>query len=221
MSNKDLSLGTGQRLLQTERTPKSAELLRNLFIRILGHASEGHFLLREKGRIIAEVGDRNSELRAEADVVDTRVYARALLGGNTAAGEAYVDGWWTSPDITQVTRFFARNLSMMDYWGSRFGWLFKPLAMVRLLSRANSRSQAKKNILAHYDLGNDMYQRFLDPRMQYSSAVFNSLEDSLADAQTNKLTRICEQLRLSESDHLLEVGTGWGGLALFLSLIHI
>ena len=67
----------------------------------------------------------------------------------------------------------------------------------------------------HYDLGNDMYQRFLDPRMQYSSAVFNSLEDSLADAQTNKLTRICEQLRLSENDHLLEVGTGWGGLALF------
>ncbi len=215
MSNKDLSLGTGRRLLQTERTPKSVELLRNLFIKILGHASEGHFLLREKGRIIAEVGDKNSALRAEADVVDTRVYARALLGGNTAAGEAYVDGWWTSPDITQVTRFFARNLSMMDYWGSRFGWLFKPLAMVRLLSRANSRSQAKKNILAHYDLGNDMYQRFLDPRMQYSSAVFNSLEDSLAEAQTNKLTRICEQLRLSENDHLLEVGTGWGGLALF------
>ena len=97
MNNEDLSLGNGQRLLQTERAPKSAELLRDLFIKILGHASEGHFLLRERGRVIAEVGDQNSALRAEADVVDTRVYARALLGGNTAAGEAYVDGWWTSP----------------------------------------------------------------------------------------------------------------------------
>ena len=215
MNNEDLSLGNGPRLLQTERAPKSAEFLRDLFIKVLGHASEGHFLLREKGRIIAEVGDKNSALRAEADVVNTRVYARALLGGNTAAGEAYVDGWWTSPDITQVTRFFARNLRMMDYWGSRFGWMLKPFTMVRLLSRANSRSQAKKNILAHYDLGNDMYQRFLDPRMQYSSAVFNSPEDSLEDAQTNKLKRICEQLQLSENDHLLEVGTGWGGLAIF------
>ncbi|MDP7403639.1 MAG: hypothetical protein QF916_09635, partial [Gammaproteobacteria bacterium] len=102
MNNEDLSLGNGQRLLQTERAPKSAELLRDLFIKILGHASEGHFLLREHGRVIAEVGDKNSALRAEADVVDTRVYARALIGGNTAAGEAYVDGWWTSPDITQV-----------------------------------------------------------------------------------------------------------------------
>ena len=99
---------------------------------------------------------------------------------------------------------------MMDYWGNRLGWLFKPLGMVRLLSRANSRNQAKKNILAHYDLGNDMYHRFLNPRMQYSSAGFNSPEDSLADAQTNKLKRICEQLRLSENAHLLEVGTGLG-----------
>ena len=104
MSNKDLSLGTGQRLLQTERTPKSAELLRNLFIRILGHASEGHFLLREKGRIIAEVGDRNSELRAEADVVDTRVYARRCSAQHSrrrSLRRRLVD----SPDITQVTRF--------------------------------------------------------------------------------------------------------------------
>ena len=148
MSNKDLSLSTGRRLLQAERTPKSVELLRDLFIKILAHASEGHFVLREKGRIIAEAGDKYSALRAEADVVDTRVYARALLGGNTAAGEAYVDGWWTSPDITQVTRFFARNLSMMDYWGSRFGWLFKPLAMVRLLSRANHVKQMMRNVKA-------------------------------------------------------------------------
>ncbi|MDD9890643.1 MAG: cyclopropane-fatty-acyl-phospholipid synthase [Gammaproteobacteria bacterium] len=196
-------------------TPKSVEMLRSVLIRVLNHASEGHFLLREKGRIIAEVGDRKSSLKAEVNILDTRAYRRALLGGNTAAGEAFVEGWWTSPDITQVTRFFSRNLSMMDYWDSRFGWLLKPFSLIRLLNRANSKKQAKKNILAHYDLGNDLYQTFLDSRMQYSSALYRSPEDTLQQAQKNKLTRICEQLQLGQSDHLLEVGSGWGGLAIF------
>ena len=79
----------------------------------------------------------------------------------------------------------------------------------------NTRKQAKHNILAHYDLGNDLYQAFLDERMQYSSAVFKTSTETLAEAQTTKLTRICEKLRLSEKDHLLEVGSGWGGLAVF------
>ena len=215
MNHDDVTLSANRKLLQTDRAPKSAEFLRGIFVKVLSHASEGHFLLREKGRVIAEVGDRSDSLQAEVNVVDTRVYARALLGGNTAAGEAFVDGWWTSPDITSVTRFFARNLSMMDYWGSRFGWMLKPFSLLRVLNRMNSRAQAKKNILAHYDLGNDRYETFLDPRMQYSSAIYNSPAESLAQAQTNKLARICEQLQLTENDHLLEVGTGWGGLAVF------
>lgn len=213
MSQKNLAIddeGT-----RAYKGSKKVALLRALLLKVLSKASEGHFVLKENGIIIAEVGSPSADLQAEADVLDQRAYERALLGGNTAAGEAYVDGWWTSPDITQVTRFFARNLGMMDYWGSRFGWLLKPFSLARSMMRANSRSQAKKNILAHYDLGNDLYQTFLDPRMQYSSAIYNSPTESLAAAQTNKLTRICEQLQLSEDDHLLEVGTGWGGLAMF------
>ena len=97
-----------------EVLPKSVEMLRSVLIKVLSQANEGYFLLREKGRVIAEVGDSNANLKAEVNVLNTRVYRRALLGGNTAAGEAYVDGWWASPDITQVTRFISRNLSMMD-----------------------------------------------------------------------------------------------------------
>ena len=213
MSQKNLAIddeGT-----RAYKGSKKVALLRALLLKVLSKASEGHFVLKENGNIIAEVGSPSADLQAEADVLDQRAYERALLGGNTAAGEAYVDGWWTSPDITQVTRFFSRNLSMMDYWDSRFGWLLKPFKTMRYLRRLNSKRQAKKNILAHYDLGDELYQTFLDPKMQYSSAIFDEEGNSLEEAQVNKLTRICDQLKLSEDDHLLEVGSGWGGLAIF------
>ena len=213
MSQKNLAIddeGT-----RAYKGSKKVALLRALLLKVLSKASEGHFVLKENGIIIAEVGSPSADLQAEADVLDQRAYERALLGGNTAAGEAYVDGWWTSPDITQVTRFFSRNLSMMDYWDSRFGWLLKPFKTMRYLRRLNSKRQAKKNILAHYDLGDELYQTFLDPKMQYSSAIFDEEGNSLEEAQVNKLTRICDQLKLSEDDHLLEVGSGWGGLAIF------
>ena len=200
---------------RTYKNSKRIALIRSLLLKVLSKASEGHFVLKENGHVVAEVGDPAAELRAEANVLDQRAYVRALLGGNTAAGEAYVDGWWTSPDITQVTRFFSRNLAMMDYWDSRFGLFLKPFKTVRYLKRLNSKGQAKRNILAHYDLGNDLYEAFLDPKMQYSSALYASKEIPLEEAQVKKLTRICEQLELKETDHLLEVGSGWGGLAIF------
>ena len=213
MSQKNLAIDDES--TRAYKGSKKIALLRALLLKVLSKASEGHFVLKENGTIIAEVGSPSADLQAEADVLDQRAYERALLGGNTAAGEAYVDGWWTSPDITQVTRFFSRNLSMMDYWDSRFGWLLKPFKTMRYLRRLNSKRQAKKNILAHYDLGDELYQTFLDPKMQYSSAIFDEEGNSLEEAQVNKLTRICDQLKLREDDHLLEVGSGWGGLAIF------
>ena len=213
MNNKNLD--AAQSIPLIKRDTRRTALLRSVLVKVLEKAAEGHFLLKENGKVITEVGNPDDKLRAEVDVLDSRAYARALLGGNTAAGEAFVDGWWTSPDITQVTRFFSRNLAMTDYWDSRFGWLLKPFKVLRYLKRANTKRQAKKNILAHYDLGNELYSSFLDPKMQYSSAIYKAADESLAEAQTNKLRRICEKLQLKEGDHLLEVGSGWGGLAIF------
>ena len=189
-------------------------LLRGTLLRVLRRAREGRFVLREQGIIVAAIGAQGHELQAEVDVLDTRLYSRVLLGGDTAAAEAYMDGWWTSPDLAPVIRFFARNLDMTDNWSRRFGWLFKPARLLRLGIRRNNREQARRNISRHYDLEVDFYRGFLDRRMQYSSAIFPSPGEALAEAQLHKLNRICELLDLRPDDHLLEVGCGWGGLAI-------
>ncbi len=193
---------------------RTQTLLRDMLLRVLRRAREGQLILRERGLIVARIGTPGQDLRAEVDVLDTRLYARALLGGDTAAAEAYMDGWWTSPDLTSVIRFFARNLDTTDAWGRRFGWLFKPARLLRLRARRNSREQARRNIRRHYDLEVDFYRGFLDQRLQYSSAIFSRPGEALASAQLHKMNRICELLELRPDDHLLEVGCGWGGLAI-------
>ncbi|MCY4296073.1 MAG: cyclopropane-fatty-acyl-phospholipid synthase [Gammaproteobacteria bacterium] len=187
--------------------------LRKMMLRLLRRARHGRLVVREQGMIVATIGPKNDALRAEVDVLNPRLYARVVLGGDTAAAEAYMDGWWSSPDLAAVTRFFARNLDMTDAWGRRFGWLFKPASLLRLGARRNSRKQARRNIRRHYDLDVDFYRGFLDRRMQYSSAVFAQPGQALAEAQLNKLNRIGKLLELRPEDHLLEVGCGWGGLA--------
>lgn len=215
MNQKPMTIYPSLKTRPATAPGRRTDWVRNGLLQVLSKASCGHLVLREHGRVIADFGKPGDTLRAEINVVDERVYRRALLGGNAAAGEAYVDGWWTTPDIVQVTRFFSRNLDMMDAWGRRFGWFLKPLACYRSLRRANSRQGAKRNILAHYDLGNRLYGTFLDPRMQYSSGIYHDQSDTLEQAQLNKLQRICTQLALQPEDHLVEIGSGWGGLAIY------
>ena len=189
--------------------------IKKTLINILHEASAGHLILREKCIVIAEFGQPGDALQAEINILDSRCFTKALIGGDAAAGEAFVDGWWTTPDITKVTRFFSRSLDMLDAWESRFGWMLKPASWYRLVKRINTKKQAKRNILAHYDLGNDLYATFLDTHKQYSSGLYLTDTDSLEQAQVNKMRRICDQLKLTSKDHLIETGTGWGGLAIF------
>ena len=188
-----------------------------LLLRMLGRAKEGQLILREHGLVVARIGEPGEEPAAEVDVLDVRLYARVLLGGDMAAAEAYMDGWWTSPELTAVIRFFARNLNMTDGLGRYFNWLFLPARLLRLQARRNSRRQARRNISRHYDLKQDFYGSFLDQRLQYSSAIFPRPGGSLAEAQLHKMNRICELLELGPGDHLLEVGCGWGGLAIHIA----
>lgn len=176
---------------------------------------KGAGLTVQEGEESFYFGDRNAGLQAQIRVFDPRFYRRLMLSGSIGAAESWVDGGWHSSDLAVVIRLFARNLAVLDRLERRLGWLTAPWLKLGHRLRRNSKSGSRANIAAHYDLGNDMYQLFLDPLMQYSSAVFPAPGASLEQAQEHKLRLICERLELKESDHLLEIGTGWGGLACF------
>jgi len=191
------------------------KICRSMFINALKSLPEGHLVIQEQGLTIASLGDKNDELQATVNILDPSAYPRLLLGGSIASGETFTDKLWDTPDLTSVIRVFARNLPTLDKWENRFKWLSMPLSKLKHIANNNSLTQAKKNIGAHYDLGNRLYTKFLDDSMMYSAAVYPDPNASLAEAQQHKLKTICDKLQLKESDHLLEIGTGWGGLAVY------
>ncbi len=160
-------------------------------------------------------GDPTSDLRAEIHIHDRRALVRMLTGGETGGGEAYMDGLWSSPDLPALLRFAALNRSALAL---STGWWRVPAQLRRTLAhraRRNTKGNSRRNIAAHYDLGNEFYGLFLDETMTYSSAVFESPDQSLADAQGAKYRRIAEGAGLTAGMHVLEIGSGWGGFALF------
>jgi len=188
---------------------------RKIFLQCLQSLPLGSLTIQENGSTIAQFGNKNDSLRATVNILSPKAYKPLLLGGSVGAGEAYMDGYWTSDDVTAVVQVFARNLPTLDEWENKFKWLTMPIMKVQHFARRNTAEQAKKNIEAHYDLGNKLYTRFLDNTMMYSSAIYPDVNSSLHEAQNHKLKTICDKLMLNESDHLLEIGTGWGGLAVY------
>jgi len=160
-------------------------------------------------------GDRSSPHAGEIRIHDPAAGVRMLLGGEIGAGEAYMDGLWSSPDLPALLKVAAVNretLALPD------GWWRLPLRLQKTLAhraRRNTVAGSRRNIEAHYDLGNDLYRLFLDETLTYSSAVFASPDQSLADAQRNKYRVIAERAGLRGGEHVLEIGSGWGGFAIY------
>lgn len=152
--------------------------------------------------------------RAVVHVHDERVVRRVLLRGDLAFHEGYVDGAWSSPDVTAVLELFARNSDIIDRHLSASRLVRLGFQLKHWLNR-NSRAGSKRNISAHYDLGNAFYSRWLDPGMTYSSALFENGETDLAAGQTAKYRHIAEMAGIRPGDHVLEIGCGWGGFAEF------
>ncbi len=160
-------------------------------------------------------GDPESPRRAEIRIHDHRALVSILLNGETGVGEAYVEGWWSSPDLVGLLELALLNRNTLALSA---GWWRVPAQFGRTLAhraRRNTHSGARRNIEVHYDLGNDFYRLFLDETMTYSSAVFVSPDQALADAQGNKYRVMAEGAGLRTGQHVLEIGTGWGGFAMY------
>ncbi len=159
----------------------------------------------------------NDEPHAVIWVKHPDFYSRLLKGGSIAAAEAYMDDWWDSPNLTALMELMARNARALDRIEKRSSWITQWVYKASHWFNRNSIVQAKDNIEAHYDLGNELYKTFLDKRMLYSSGLYNSSKDSLEQAQINKMERLCQQLELQPDDHVIEIGTGWGAMAIYMA----
>ena len=192
----------------------TSALLRRGVMRQLGQLKNGHLVVIENGERLM-FGDCGAGLVGEVQIHDTSVWGMIASNGSIGAGEAFIHGYWSSPDLTKVIRVLVSNMQVLDAMEGGLARLGRPLIRGLHWVNRNTRKGSQKNIAAHYDLGNEMFEQFLDPTMMYSAAQFLKADDTLEQAQLNKLERICQKLDLKPEDHLLEIGTGWGSMALF------
>ena len=164
------------------------------------------------------IGQPDAEISASVRITNRNFFKRCVLFGDVGFGEAYLDGDWETDDITRVIAWFILNVenspAMSGSHGKKFllNLLGRYNRILHLL-RPNSLATSRRNISEHYDLGNDFYKLFLDPTMTYSSALFESPTQTLEAAQIAKYDSLCRKLKLKPTDHLLEIGSGWGGFS--------
>jgi cyclopropane-fatty-acyl-phospholipid synthase len=181
---------------------------------LLDRAQGGTIELREDGtsrRFGTPTG--TPPLHTRIEIHDPAFHA-ALLSGGAGAGRAYMNGLWDCDDLVALVRIAARAMPALDRWRERLLPLTAPWQQTTWRLQANTRTRARERIAAHYDLGNVLFSRFLDETMMYSSGIFERPSATLHEAQLAKLDRICRRLQLEPGERLLEIGTGWGGLAL-------
>jgi cyclopropane-fatty-acyl-phospholipid synthase len=196
-----------------------ARALRAGLLRQLAPLQQGHLLIEDPcGRI--ELGERGAALQARVTVRDGRFYSATAARGSVGAAEAYMEGLWSCDNLVALVRILVLNRQLLD--GMERGpaqlgaWL---LRAAHALKR-NTLTGSRRNIAAHYDLGNEFFALFLSPDLMYSSALWERADDSLRSASERKLARICDRLELGPADHVLEIGTGWGGFAVYAAARH-
>ena len=193
--------------------PPSLPIAARVLFKLLGRLRHGRITATLPDKSRHEFGMDAQGIHAHIEIHDFAICAQILTGGDVAFGEGYFNGMWDSPDIVALLTLLAKNQNelMPAFYGRGWkGWLFK----LRHLLRTNSKKQARKNIEAHYDLGNAFYREWLDATMTYSSALFHgNLHGDLASAQIAKYERILSEINAPEGGHILEIGCGWGGFA--------
>ncbi|MGZ3753290.1 MAG: class I SAM-dependent methyltransferase [Mucilaginibacter sp.] len=201
---------------------KKHSFYQDIVLKVLLGMDKGHlFLTLPDGQQIT-IGSGEGNISARININDSTFYKQVILFGDIGFGEAYVDGLWDTDNITNVIKWVLLNIEKAPgISGSKTQTL--ALNLLRFFNkiahykRANSINGSRKNISAHYDLNNDFFASFLDPTMTYSSAYFYKDGLSLQEAQLAKYDRLCKQLHLKPTDHVLEIGSGWGGNAIYMA----
>ncbi|TMN96975.1 cyclopropane-fatty-acyl-phospholipid synthase family protein [Pseudoalteromonas sp. S558] len=191
-----------------------ANLYKKLVIRAFSSIKTGQIVLDDNNERTV-FGDILSDFKVTVTVNDRAMYKAFALSGSVGAGEAYILGHWSCDNLTRFIEIFAINEKQLDEFEKKFAFLSNIAHRFNHIKNKNSESGSKKNIVAHYDLGNDLYESFLSKEMLYSSAVYPTKEATLEEAQQYKLKRICEQVELQHGDSVIEIGTGWGAFAIY------
>lgn len=189
------------------------QLARRLILGTFKHLREGSLTIEDGAQTYHMEGTEPGP-HAHIRVLDPTAWSDVAFRGSIGAGEAYMAGYWVTSSLEDVTRLFVANTHLTDRMETGITRAFS--AMIRGLHwlNRNTLSGSKRNIEAHYDLGNDLFQTFLDPTLMYSSALYPSDDADLNQAAVAKLDHICQKLALNPNDHVLEIGTGWGGFAI-------
>ncbi|MGD9212803.1 MAG: cyclopropane-fatty-acyl-phospholipid synthase family protein, partial [Desulfobacteraceae bacterium] len=186
---------------------------RSILLKKLAQIKYGQIILRDEEKKWT-LGDEKG-LTVQVFIHHPKFYHKMLFGGSIGAGEAYVDKLWDADNLTRLMRLMSLNMKRLDEMDRGFAWLLRPFELIRHAINRNNRHGARRNILSHYDLGNEMYQSFLDSTMMYSSAIYPRKDSSLEEASLNKLKTICRKLTLKPTDRVIEIGSGWGGFAIY------
>lgn len=214
---KSISLASERHLSTSQRPGVLDNFARQMVLKQLGRLEIGHLQLLE-GESSITFGEADAEaeidLQASIEVLDPSFYSDIAFGGSVGAGEAYMRGAWQCEELVSLVRILLRNRHVLDDMEKGTAWLTRRIQRFFHWINRNTREGARRNISAHYDLGNDFFALWLDESMMYSSAMFEHEEQSLGEAQLYRLDVICKKLGLGPDDHVIEIGTGWGGFAI-------
>ena len=203
---------------QLVATPSKPSLLdrlaRRMVVAKLATLQTGRIVIHENGEQTVYGDNCNDALTAEVHVATPAFYGDVAFGGTTGAGEAFIRGYWDSPQVETLVRVLLQNRAVLDDMDTGLARLSKPLRKLFHWLNRNTRRGSRRNIAAHYDLGNDFYSLWLDKEMMYSGAYYQASDTTLEDAAVAKLDRICRKLDLQPGDRVVEIGSGWGGFAI-------
>ena len=188
-------------------------LARALVFNQLNKIKIGHIVIIE-GNNKFSFGKKD-KLNVTVTVHDPRFYGALAFGGSIGVSEAFMQKFWSASDLTKLIRIMAINQNTMDQLEGLFNIFIKPILKCLHYLNQNSVKGSEINISKHYDLGNEFFSLFLDSTMMYSSAVFKNPQDSLYKGSIHKLETICQSLELTSQDHIVEIGSGWGGFAIY------